>query len=295
MEIIINDVTLRDGLQNETYFVDTENKVKLINMIIDSGISHLEITSFVNPKLIPQLRDSFELANHPHLKNAYFSALVPNIRGFKQCVKTKIKEAVLFISACEQHNFENLGKSIDESLKKLKEIFIKGKDYNINFRAAISMVFGSPFLNNLPYDKNLFKIIDFFLENNVSDITLSDTWGNANKDIFSKQLEKILNQFKFDNFSIHLHDISGKGIVNAEVSLDNGIRKFDTSFRGLGGCPFSPEKGGNLNIRDLLKICDKRGIKYNIDTTSLAQIENFLFNISKLDLQVQCSKFNVQD
>jgi hydroxymethylglutaryl-CoA lyase len=276
MKITINDVTLRDGLQNEPYFVSTDNKVKLINMIIDAGIKYLEITSFVNPRLIPQLKDSLELSTHSELQPAYFSALVPNLKGFYQCINTKIKEAVLFISACEMHNLKNLNKTINESLLKLKDIFIEAKGCGINFRGAISMVFGSPFVNGLPEDKELFKIIDFFIENEVIDITLSDTWGNANRKLFEKQLMKILKQFDYDNFSVHLHDIKGKGIINAEVAVDYGIKKFDTSFKGLGGCPFSPEKGGNLNIRDLIRIINGKGLKADIDDSKFLEIEKFL-------------------
>lgn len=283
MEIIINDVTLRDGLQNEPYIVSTEDKVKLINLIIDSGIKHLEITSFVNPKLIPQLSDSISLSKHKMLKDAYFSALVPNLRGFKNCVETKIKEAVLFVSVCEEHNLKNLGRNIDSSLKNLKNIFNEAGNYKINLRAAISMVFGTPFLNDLPDDKKLFKVIDFFIENRVTDITLSDTWGNADSKLFEKQLKKILKKYDFKNFSLHLHNIGGNGIINAETALDFGIKKFDTSFGGLGGCPFSPEKGGNLNIRDFISLVDKKGYLLKINREKLLNVESFLMKLKMVN------------
>ena len=278
-KIIINDVTLRDGLQNEPYFVDTDKKVALANLIIDSGINYLEITSFVSPKAIPQLSDAFVLSTDDNLKDAYFSALVPNLKGFKKCLNTKIKEAVLFISACEKHNYKNLGRSINETILKLEEIFTEGIDKNINFRAAISMVFGSPFIKSLPDKKDLYKIIEFFLENNVSDITLSDTWGSVDKETFERQLKSISDDFNFENFSLHLHDIGGNACLNVEIALDYGIRKFDTSFKGLGGCPFSPEKGGNLNIRDFFKVLDRKGYEINLDEYKLNEVEKFFDRI----------------
>ena len=284
--IIVNDVTLRDGLQNENYFVHTNNKVKLANLIIDSGINFLEITSFVSPKAIPQLADAKELSVDKSLKNAYFSALVPNLKGYRKTLNTKIKEIVLFVSACEAHNLKNLNSSIDKTLDILKKILSENKMYKMKIRGAVSMVFGSPFINSLPSDKNLFKILDFFIENNVQDITLSDTWGNADKEIFKKQMKNIVKNFDYENFSIHLHDIKNKGLINSEIALDYGIKKFDTSFNGLGGCPYSPEKGGNLNIRTLLKSIEKLGFKLKIDKSRFLEIESFLEKLKKSGISV---------
>ncbi len=279
--VIINDVTLRDGLQNEPFFVPTEKKVELINLLIDAGIKFLEITSFVRPDVIPQLKDNFELATSKKLKNAHFSALVPNLKGFKRLIETKVEEAVFFISACEFHNKENVRKTIDESLEDLLEIckFSKKIGCQKKLKIAISMVFGSPFTKSLPEDRNLFKIIDFSLENNISEITLSDTWGNADEKTFYKQLQKILNRYKDVYFSLHLHNIGGKGIKNLEIGLKEGILKFDTSLLGLGGCPFSTEKGGNIDIFDALKVVEKLNLKHNIDKNKLKIAQNFLKNI----------------
>ncbi len=282
--IIINDVTLRDGLQNEPYFVPTEEKVKLINMLIDAGINYLEITSFVRPDIIPQLKDNFELATSEDLKDAHFSALIPNLKGFQRLVKTKIEEAVFFISACELHNQENVRKTIDRSLDDLKEICDYSKEINTSkkIKIAISMVFGSPFTKSLPEDKNLFKIIDFALENSIHEITLSDTWGNADEKVFYNQLKKIMNQYKGVNFSLHLHNIAGKGLKNLEIGLKEGIYKFDTSLAGIGGCPFSTEKGGNIDIFDALKIVESLNLKHNIDKNRVKLAENYFKNIKRI-------------
>ncbi len=281
--IIINDVTLRDGLQNEPYFVPTEEKVKLINLLIEAGINYLEITSFVRPDIIPQLKDNFELATSEDLKEAHFSALIPNLKGFKRLLDTKIEEAVFFISACELHNQENVRKSIDESLNDLLEIcnYSKEIDTSKKIKIAISMVFGSPFTKSLPEDKNLFKIIDFALENCIHEITLSDTWGFADEISFYNQLKKIQNHYKGVYFSLHLHNTAGRGLKNLEIGLKEGILKFDTSLAGLGGCPFSTEKGGNINIFDALKIVEKLDLKHNINHQKLKIAEDFLLKIKK--------------
>ncbi len=281
--VIINDVTLRDGLQNEPYFVPTKEKVKLINFLIDAGIDYLEITSFVRADVIPQLRDNYELATNKDLKHAHFSALIPNLKGFKKLIETKIEEAVFFISACEIHNQENVRKSIDESIKDLNAICKFAKEINSSkkIKIAISMVFGSPFTKNLPDDHNLFKIIDFAIDNNIEEITLSDTWGNANEQIFLHQLKKILNRYKSVNFSLHLHNINGKGLKNLKIGLQEGIYKFDTALAGIGGCPFSTEKGGNINIFDALVIVEQIGLNHKINLEKLRFAENFFKNIKK--------------
>ena len=284
--VIINDVTLRDGLQSEPYFVPTEEKVKLINLLIDSGIDHLEITSFVKPDLVPQLKDSFELATSEKLKSAHFSALIPNLKGFKKLVETKINEAVFFISACEIHNNKNVGKSIEESLKDLREIIDYSNEIHSGKKisVAISMVFGSPFTKSLPEDINLFKIIDFSAENGITEITLSDTWGNADESTFSKQLKKILNKFPQINFSLHLHNILNRGIKNLEIGLKEGIKKIDTSLTGIGGCPFSPEKGGNIDIFDALKVIERMNLNHKVNKKKLKVAVEFFKNIKKLPL-----------
>jgi hydroxymethylglutaryl-CoA lyase len=285
-EIIINDVTLRDGLQNEPYFVPTEDKARLINFLIDAGIKHLEITSFVRPDVIPQLKDNFELANNKELKDAHFSALIPNLKGFQKLTETNIEEAVFFISACELHNQENVRKSIDESLKDLSSIcdFAKKINTSKRIKVSISMVFGSPFTRSLPEDKNLFKIIDFALENCIHEITLSDTWGNADEQIFLHQLKKIINNYPEVYFSLHLHNIANKGLKNLEIGLREGILKFDTSLAGIGGCPFSTEKGGNIDISEALKIVEKLNLNHNVNLEKLKFAENFFRNMKKYPL-----------
>ena len=146
------------------------------------------------------------------------------------------------------------------------------------------MVFGSPFTQSLPEDKNLFKIVDFALENRIYEITLSDTWGNASEEVFYNQLKKIMNQYKGVNFSLHLHNIAGKGLKNLKIGLKEGIYKFDTALGGIGGCPFSTEKGGNIDIFDALEVVDSMNLKHNIDKNKLKLAENFFKNIKKIPL-----------
>ncbi len=275
-EVVLNDVTLRDGLQSFKKFIPTEKKIELANKIIDSGIKYLEITSFVSPKAIPQFKDSVALSRDRNLKDAFFSALVPNLKGFRNLLNGRINEAVLFVSACEMHNIKNLGKKIDETLSDFKEIF--SVDSNVKIKGAISMVFGSPFTGELPRQKDLYKIIEFFLKENVSEITLCDTWGRAEQDVFSEQLIKILDDFDAF-FSIHLHNVSGKAISNLGIAIDEGIRKVDTVFGVTGGCPFSIEAGINLNIREALKVIKGKNCKTAIDEEKIDEIENYLIKI----------------
>jgi len=275
-EIILNDVTLRDGLQSIKKFIPTEKKVELANKIIDSGIKNLELTSFVSPKAIPQFKDSVLLSKEENLKNACFSALVPNIKGFKNLLNSKINEAVLFVSACEKHNINNLGKKIDETLSDFKEIIALAS--GVKIKGAISMVFGSPFTGELPEQKELYKIIEFFLDNNISEISLCDTWGKAEQNHFSEQLVKILKDFNCF-FSLHLHNVAGKATSNLGIAIDNGIRKVDTVFGITGGCPFSIEAGVNLNIREALRVFEEKNCEVSIDRNKIDEIENYLFKI----------------
>jgi len=282
--ITLNDVTLRDGLQNEPYFVPTEDKVALANLILDSNIKSMELTSFVNPKAVPQLSDNLELSSSEDLKDGYFSALVPNPKGYERALKsTKIKEIVLFVSACEKHNLKNVSKSIDDSLNNFLEIFRQNTRFVI--KPSISMVFGSPFTGGFPEERVLFKIIQFFIKMGVKEITLSDTWGAVDYKNFEKQLKSILKNFDSLLFSLHLHSIGASISDKLRSSLDNGIAKFDTAFMDLGGCPFSPEKGGNLNIREIIKISYSKGYKTGIEAENIENIEQFILNMKKEELK----------
>ncbi len=274
--LIFNDVTLRDGLQSLGKFIQTEHKITLANKIIDCGIRFLEITSFVHPVAVPQMRDAYELATDTNLKDAYFGALVPNVRGYKRAVGTKIKEIVLFVSSCPFHNIKNLGQPIEDTLKEFEKIFQLNENKLFNIKPAISMVFGSPFTKKLPEGKNLFSIIDFFLEKGIHEITLCDTWGYSEKEYFERQLKRIKKHFSDTFFSLHLHNVKNRGIENLKIALDNGITKIDTVFGVTGGCPFSPEAGVNLNIRDAIKIAENTGFQVTITESKLDNVENFL-------------------
>ncbi len=278
-DIIINDVTLRDGLQSLDKFIDTKKKVELANLIIDTNITHLEITSFVSPKAVEQFKDSSSLASSSYLKNAYFSALVPNLKGFSNIngTNTRINEIVLFVSACELHNFKNIGKTINDTLSEFKKILAENTTFKV--RGAISMVFGSPFTGCLPEEKKFFEIMEFFSKNSVDEVTLCDTWGKADQKTFNTQLFKILQNFNM-NFSVHLHNINGKAMKNFEVAIEQGIRKFDTVFGATGGCPFSLEAGINLNIRDAMNVISKKGFTTNLNQTNFLKVENYLSKIT---------------
>jgi hydroxymethylglutaryl-CoA lyase len=277
--IKIVEVGLRDGLQNEDVIIDTKDKVYLVESLIKSGISNIELTSFVNPKIIPQLSDAELLLKEvPWDKGIAYSALVPNMRGFERANQTKLREITVFISASESHNMANVNCSVEESLKKIEEICLIAKDKEIKIRGEIAVSFGCPFEGDIP-SKNLLGIVNKLYGMGCDEIALADTIGVANPrqvyDIFNLIGEKIPGLI----MAAHLHDTNRRALANIIAAIQAGVEIFDSAIGGLGGCPFAPGASGNVSTENLVLMLNKMGISTGI---KIEQLINCVGLIEKL-------------
>lgn len=277
-KVKIVEVGMRDGLQNEKNFVPTKKKIKLINMLNQTGLTQIEITSFVSHKWIPQLADSLEVASSIDRKaNITYSALVPNIRGLDSAQAAEIKEVSFFLSASESHSLKNINKSVKEALKLGKEVINKALAMNIRVRANLSTVFGCPFDGPTEPQKVL-EICQELLSAGAYEVAISDTTGIANPKQVSEVVTFLSQDIDLSKIAVHFHDTRGSGLANALAALQCGITTFDSSFGGLGGCPFAPGASGNIATEDLVYMLHSMGVETGINLEKLVECSRYAQN-----------------
>ena len=267
--VTLKEVGPRDGLQNEKVFVPTEDKIAWINGLSQSGLNYIEITSFVNPKWIPALRDAKEVAKQiDRVPGVTYAALVPNIRGLEPALEANVDEISVFMSASETHNQKNINKSIDETFPVLKEIVVKALAAGKSVRGYISTVFGCPYEGTVDLD-TVVRVSDKIFEMGIRELSLGDTIGVANPKQVQAVLEVLLKRFPPERLAMHFHDTRGTALANVLASMDMGITIFDGALGGLGGCPYAPGASGNVATDDLLYMLDGMGIQTGIQADKL--------------------------
>jgi len=280
---IIREVCPRDGFQNVKEFIPTEKKISIIDKLASTGISCMEVTSFVSPKAIPQMKDAAEVMEEFNKKwkgkiKSY--VLVPNLRGAENALEVNPDSLNFVISASEAHNKANTNRSVKESLEELKKIAeLVG---NIELTVSIATAFECPFLGAVPAER-VIELLDAILEIGIKNVTLADTIGTANPAEVKRTLKKIKQRYEDYPFFLHLHDTQGMALANTMVALELGYSRFDAATGGLGGCPFAPGAAGNLATEDLVNFLDKLGITTGVDLMKVIgiarELQSYGFNV----------------
>ena len=289
--IEIFEVGPRDGLQPEPVFVETEKKIKLVNLLTEAGCKKIEVTSFVNPKWVPQMRDAREVIQGIKRKaGVVYNALIPNMRGFEAAAECGLEEVVTILSTSESHNKKNLNCSVAESLKAVEEINIAAKQKGIRVRSYIATVFGCPMEGEMDPKKAL--DIALALESFGSyEVSLGDTTGMADP-ISAYEIPKMIKaSLKSASLAVHYHKYFGLELANNLASYNAGIRIFDSAAGGLGGCPYAPGARGNCATEILCEMFRRMGIETGIDQAKIEETGKYAETLSTLLHQkegVQC-------
>ena len=274
----IKEVGPRDGLQNEKTPLSTEDKIKWINMLSETGVTEIEYSSFVNPKWIPQLADAKEVGKGiKRNPNVTYSALVPNQKGLEFALEAGIDGASVFMSASENHNRKNINKTIDDTFPVLKEVIENAKKAGKHVTGYISTVFDCPYEGKISPNQ-VIPICEKLFEYGVDDISLGDTIGSAVPSQVEKLLHHLLPRFPKEKIIMHFHDTRGMAITNIFTSLQYGITRFDSSIGGLGGCPYAPGAAGNVATNDVLYLLHGLGIETGIDERKILEASVFIQN-----------------
>ena len=272
----IMEVGLRDGLQNVDQHISVDDRLAIIDGLIDSGIKNIQVASFVNPKRVPQMAMAEDLAKRiDRKKGVEFSGLVFNQKGVERALNCGLNKIETSISISEIYSQKNLAMDISKSLKNLKYIVSMAKSNSMNIRAGLQCVWGyedNEAFNHLVVIERLKEIIGM----GVKRISLCDTSGLADPRKLSKLLDEVLSLFSDIEISIHLHNTNGLGLVNLFTALDFGIREIDTSLGGIGGSPFIKDSKGNIATEDAVYLMEAMGYDMGVDLKKISKLSRTL-------------------
>jgi len=267
--VTIYEVGPRDGLQNESRMVPTADKIAFIDALSETGLPAIEITSFVNPRWIPQLADASEVARAVRRKpGIVYSCLVPNRKGLDTALAAGMKDVAVFLSASETHNKKNVNKTISETLTAFEEVVEPARAAGARVRAYVSTVYGCPYEGAVD-PRRVVELSVTLHEMGVYQISLGDTIGVANPAQVEHVLGLVLERVAADELALHFHDTRGTALANCIVGMAMGVTTIDAATGGLGGCPYAPGASGNLATEDIVAALHAMGIQTGIDLDKL--------------------------
>ncbi|UOQ95797.1 hydroxymethylglutaryl-CoA lyase [Halobacillus shinanisalinarum] len=275
-KVTVKEVGPRDGLQNEKVSIATEDKIEWINQLSEAGYDYIEISSFVHPKWIPQLKDAREVAEGITRKEGItYAALVPNMKGLEVALETNVDEVSVFMSASESHNKNNINKTIEETYPVLEEVVKEAKANNKPVRGYVSTVFGCPYEGAIPPSQVL-EVSNRLFDMGIDELSLGDTIGVADPKQVDDTLHYLKDKLDFSKVAMHFHNTKGMALANVLVSLQHDISLFDGSLGGLGGCPYAKGASGNLATDDLVHMLDSMGIQTGIHQEKLLEAAGYI-------------------
>jgi hydroxymethylglutaryl-CoA lyase len=273
VEII--EVGPRDGLQSQKISLDFEKKVTWIQNLIQTGFKRIEVGAFVSAQKVPMMADTAKILRVLPRGQSRFVVLVPNPKGMELALESQVDEVAIFTACSESFTQNNIGMSIDESFEGFEKIYALAKNKKIPVRGYLSTVFSCPYEGKTDLSQVL-RLTDRLLALGCHEICLSDTTGVATPDDLRRIVGKILEKHSAEKLVLHLHDTYGRAVLNTFTAFELGIRKFDASAGGLGGCPFAPGASGNVASEDLLSLFNALSVETGLDAAVLQQASEYL-------------------
>ena len=274
--LIVQEVAPRDGLQIEPSWVETADKIALIDELSALGFSRIEAGSFVSPKAVPMRRDGeavFQgIARRPEVT---YVALVPNLRGAQRALAAGADELNLVLSASQTHNRANMRMSCEQSLASFAEVVQLAKGKAVSLNGTVATTFGCPFEGRID-EGWVFELVQRYLALGMTGITLADTTGMANPRQVARIVRQVLELIPASALTLHFHNTRGLGLCNVLAAYEAGARRFDAALGGLGGCPFAPGASGNICTEDLVNLCVETGVETGIDLERLIALSRTL-------------------
>ncbi|MDP1574108.1 MAG: hydroxymethylglutaryl-CoA lyase [Coxiellaceae bacterium] len=276
-KVIITEVSPRDGLQNESTFISTEDKIKFINLLTEAHFPIIEATSFVNPKKIPALADHDAIMTHfPNTENTHYSAVIPNVQGLQNAIAAGCKHIAVLTAVSETFLQKNIHCTISESLARIQDIITIAKQQAISVRAYISCTMGCPYEGFIAI-KNTVEIAEKLLHMGCDEIAISDTIGTGTPHLAKNIIEAVLQKIPLEKIAIHFHDTYGQALANIYACLELGVTKIDASIGGLGGCPYAKGASGNVATEEVLYLLNGLHIETGIDLQKAIRASRFIY------------------
>ncbi|MGO4354832.1 hydroxymethylglutaryl-CoA lyase [Rhizobium sp. RAF36] len=269
--VSIVEMSPRDGLQNETRFVETSDKVALVDLLSGCGFERIEVTSFVSPKWVPQLADASDvMARITRRRGIRYAALTPNMKGFEAALVAKADEIAIFASASESFSQRNINCSIAESIERFRPVAEASREHGIPMRGYVSCVVECPY-EGMVEPAAAADVARRLRDLGCFEISLGDTIGRGRPEAVDRMLAEVLEEVPADRLAGHFHDTAGRALDNIDVARERGIAVFDASAGGLGGCPYAPGAKGNVDTLDVARHLQAKGIETGLLLDRLAE------------------------
>jgi len=281
--VIINDVGPRDGLQNDATAVAPAERSRLIKALVAAGIPAVEVASFVSPKAVPKMAGAAEVVAALDLDTADFSALIPNQKGYELARTAGVRSVAVVLSATDTMNRKNINMDLDTTVAVCREIVQQASADGLRARGYVSVAVECPYEGRVP-DSRVESLSATLFDAGADEVIIADTIGAANPAQVKVLFERLVDSFGAAPLSAHFHDTRALALANAWQALECGIRKFDASIGGLGGCPFAPGAAGNLATEDLVSLLDQAGFHSGVDLAALLDVVDLARELVQHDL-----------
>lgn len=275
-DVIIVEVGPRDGLQNEAQPVPTDRKIAFIDALSEAGLPLVEATSFVNPRVVPQMADASEvmqgITRYPGVR---YPVLVPNERGLDRALDVGAEAIALFTAATDAFAQANVGTTIEGTFVRFAPVIERAKAQGVWVRGYVSVAFGCPYSGSVS-PAAVARVTEQLLAAGCDEICLADTIGIGTADGVTAALDAVSGSLPLIDLALHFHDTTGNALRNVEIALDRGVRIFDSAAGGLGGCPFAPGAPGNLATESLLAFLHQAGLRTGVSHEAVGQATELL-------------------
>lgn len=267
--IRINEVGLRDGLQSQSRHLSLEERLRLARSLMDAGLAHLEIGSFVSPRAVPQMAGTGELIAALDVPpGVQLSALIPNMKGYELARQAGIETVAVVVSATETMNQKNINMSLDQTLDVARAIIERGVAEGARVQAYLAVAFECPFEGPTPRDVVVSQAGQL-AQWGAHEVVIADTIGAAHPAEVRELMDVLVAAHGAEKLACHFHDTRAMGLANVFAAIESGVRQFDSSIGGLGGCPFAPGAKGNVATEDVVMLCEQMGFDTGVDMAAL--------------------------
>lgn len=282
--VIVNEVGLRDGLQNQTMHVSTDSKLELAQALVAAGVRNMEVTSFVSPKHVPQMSDAGNLVPRLPLKEEVdYTVLIPNLRGYERALEAGADSVTIVLSATETMNQKNIGMSLEDIRAVARSLVKRAIEDGVTARCYVSVAFECPFEGRVD-ESHIDNLVGELFDGGADEVIVADTVGAANPAHCYSLFSQLCKRYDASRLSAHMHDTRALALANIWAALCAGIRKFDSSIGGLGGCPFTPGAAGNVATEDLVLMLHQCGYATGIDAKRLLPAVDIASRVTGRDL-----------
>ena len=282
--VTVCEMGARDGLQNEHAVISTDDKVRYVDLLSESGLPLIEVTSFVSPKAIPQLADAADVFGRIRRRpGVRYPVLTPNLKGLERAKASGADAIAVFTAASEQFTRRNINMTIEESIETFRDVVRNAKENNMWVRGYVSTAFGSPFGDAV----DPIVVVDVgrrLIDMGCDELSIGDTIGVGVPSQVEELVPLLTREIPLSKIAFHFHDTRGTALANVYAALQHGVSIFDSSSGGLGGCPYAPGATGNLGTEDLLYMLHGMGIETGVDLARVRAASRFIASVLDHDL-----------